>query len=126
LRVLLDTAAFIYAATTPERLGRRATPIIEDLQSVLELSSISLVEIAIKFALGKITFSAGLVREAIELLNMRILPFTAEHGFEVFTLPPHHRDPFDRQIIAQALAEQIAVVTPDESFCLYQGLKVIW
>lgn len=126
MRVLLDTATFIYAAKTPERLSRRAAPLIENLQSVLELSSISLVEIAIKFALGKITFSAELVREAIERLNIRVLPFTVDHGFGVFTVPPHHRDPFDRQIIAQALAEQIVVVTPDESFRLYKKLRVIW
>ena len=47
-------------------------------------------------------------------------------SFRLFNLPTHHTDPFDRQIIAQALVENVAVVTPDESFHLYDGLKVVW
>jgi PIN domain nuclease of toxin-antitoxin system len=54
------------------------------------------------------------------------LPYRADHAFSLFDLPLHHSDPFDRQIIAQALSEQIPVVTPDEKFGLYKGLKVIW
>jgi PIN domain nuclease of toxin-antitoxin system len=126
MRVLLDTAAFIHAAKTPEHLGGRALAIIEDPDSLLELSSISVVEIAIKSTLGKIAFTADLTREALGRLNVRILPYKAEHGFEIFNLPRHHRDPFDRQIISQALAEGIAVITPDNSFRLYAGVKVIW
>jgi PIN domain nuclease of toxin-antitoxin system len=59
-------------------------------------------------------------------LDIRTLPFTAEHAFQLFELPLHHGDPFDRQIIAQALSEQIPVVTPDEKFRLYHGLSVVW
>jgi PIN domain nuclease of toxin-antitoxin system len=57
---------------------------------------------------------------------LRVLPYTAEHAFRLFALPAHHADPFDRQIIAQALVENVAVVTPDESFSLYEGLTVVW
>lgn len=126
MRVLLDTAAFIYAAKTPENLSRRSISIIEDVATVLELSSVSLVEIAIKSMLGKITFSVELTRQAIDRLNIRILPFTAEHGFSFFSVPLHHRDPFDRQIIAQALMEEMPIVTPDHHFQSYKGLRVIW
>jgi PIN domain nuclease of toxin-antitoxin system len=126
VRVLLDTAAFIYAAKEPERLSRPAASVIEDLESVLDLSSVSLVEIAIKSALGKITFSAELTREAIERLSVRVLPFTSEHGFGFFLLPLRHANSFDRQIIAQAISEQIPVVTPGKHFRLYSGLRVIW
>ena len=66
------------------------------------------------------------MKQALEDMDVRVLPFTAEHAFHVFEVPAHHRDPFDRQIIAQALSEQIPVVTPDEKFRLYSGLKVIW
>ena len=59
-------------------------------------------------------------------LRLRVLPYASEHAFRLFDLPTHHPDPFDRQIIAQALVENVAVVTPDESFTLYDGLKVIW
>jgi len=58
--------------------------------------------------------------------RLRILPYTAHHAFYLFHLPPHHADPFDRQIIAQAVCEKIPVVTCDEKFSLYKDLKVLW
>jgi len=61
-----------------------------------------------------------------EDLKLRVLPYTGRHAYQLFGLPLHHSDPFDRQIIAQALAENIPVVTPDEKFSLYKGLKIIW
>ena len=92
----------------------------------LELSAISLTEIAIKNKVGKLTFPAEVVRRAIEALSIRIVPYTAEHAFRLFDLPLHHRDPFDRQIIAQALSEDIPIVTPDKQFSAYKGIKIIW
>jgi len=63
---------------------------------------------------------------AIDDLKLRVLPYTARHAYQLFGLPLHHADPFDRQIIAQALAEIVPVVTPDEKFSLYKGLTIIW
>jgi PIN domain nuclease of toxin-antitoxin system len=94
--------------------------------AIREISAISLSEIAIKAAKGKLTFGQGDLSAGIASLRLRVLPYTAEHAFRLFDLPPHHAGPFDRQIIAQALAEGIPVVTSDETFRLYQGLKVIW
>ena len=59
-------------------------------------------------------------------LQLRVLPYTGEHAFRLFDLPTHHADPFGRQIVAQALVENVPVVTPDEAFSLYEGLKVLW
>jgi len=59
-------------------------------------------------------------------LRLRVLPYAAKHAFRLFDLPSHHADPFDRQIIAQALVENVPIVTPDEAFNLYEGLKVVW
>ncbi len=94
--------------------------------NILELSSVSLAEIAIKAALGKLELSAAIVRQAIHDLDIRVLPYSAEHAYHLFDLPRHHGDPFDRQIIAQALAEEIPVVTSDEKFALYKGIRIIW
>ena len=58
--------------------------------------------------------------------RLRVLPYSEEHAFRLFDLPTHHPDPFDRHIIAQALVEHVPVVTPDHSFTLYEGLKVVW
>ena len=126
VRLLLDTAILIYAVESPERLSKRAAAALENPENILELSAISLAEIAIKANLGKLGLSAAIARQAIEDLGIRVLPYTVEHALHLFNLPPHHGDPFDRQIIAQALSEQIPVVTPDEKFRLYSGLKVIW
>jgi PIN domain nuclease of toxin-antitoxin system len=126
VRLLLDTAVFVYAMQAPERLSLKADVALRFPQNALELSSISLSEIAIKTAVGKLKFSAEAAREAAENLGVRILPYTAEHAFRLFELPLHHRDPFDRQIIAQALVEKIPVITPDDKFERYAGLKIIW
>ena len=125
-RLLLDTAVLIYAVDSPEQLSRRAAAALQDETTSLELSAVSLTEIAIKNKVGKLTFPAEVVRRAIESLGIRIVPYTAEHSFHLFELPLHHRDPFDRQIIAQALVEKIPIVTPDVKFGGYKGLKVFW
>jgi PIN domain nuclease of toxin-antitoxin system len=126
VRLLLDTAILIYAVESPERLSKRAASALKNLDNVLELSAISLAEIAIKAALGKLRLSAEVAQQALDDLDIRILPWTAAHAFHLFELPLHHGDPFDRQIIAQALSEKIPIVTPDEKFRLYKGLKLIW
>jgi PIN domain nuclease of toxin-antitoxin system len=126
VRLLIDTATLIYAVEAPERLTERASAALRNPGNVLELSTISITEIAIKESLGKLRVTAAIVRQAVQDLDIRILPYTGEHGFRLFELLPHHSDPFDRQIIAQALFEKLPVVTPDEKFKLYSGLKIIW
>ena len=126
MRLLLDTAILIYAVEAPERLSKRAAATLENPGNVLELSAISITEIAIKTSLGKLRVTAAMARQAVQDLDIRILPYTGEHALRLFELPPHHGDPFDRQIISQALCEKIPVVTPDEKFRLYGGLKIIW
>jgi len=126
VRLLLDTAVLIFAVEAPDRLSRRATAALKNPENVRELSSISLAEIAVKSSLGKLSISAPLARQALDDLDVRVLPFTSDHAFRLFELPAHHRDPFDRQIIAHALSEDIAVVTPDRQFSSYKGLKLIW
>jgi PIN domain nuclease of toxin-antitoxin system len=126
VRLLLDTAALIFAVEAPDRLSRRAAAALKSSGNVRELSSISLVEIAVKSSLGKLSISSQIARQALDDLDVRVLPFTSDHAFPLLELPVHHRDPFDRQIIAQALSEDIPVVTPDRQFSSYKGLKVIW
>jgi PIN domain nuclease of toxin-antitoxin system len=126
VRILLDTAVLIYAVEAPERLSKRVAAALQNPENVVELSAISLVEIAIKSGLGKLGVSAAIARQAVEDLDIRILTFTAEHALHLFDLPLHHGDPFDRQIITQALVEKIPVATPDEKFNLYKGLRIVW
>ena len=126
MRILLDTVTFLWATSSPAQLSRRAMAALRNESAVREMSAISLSEIAIKSARGKLTFGQDDINFGIAALRLRVLPYTAEHAFRLFDLPLHHGDPFDRQIIAQALAENLPVVTSDETFRLYKGVKVIW
>jgi PIN domain nuclease of toxin-antitoxin system len=126
VRLLLDTAILIWAAESPEQLTRRATAAIRNPENVLEVSAFSLSEIAIKAARGKLQLTVDGVQQALRDLDIRILPYTGEHAFRLFELPLRHSDPFDRPIIAQALAESIPIVTSDQAFHLYEGLRIIW
>ena len=126
MRLLLDTAVLIYAMESPERISKRASVVLRNPDSVLELSAISLSEIAIKTSVGKLAFSAGIIERALEELDIRVLPYTGQHAIQLFSLPLHHRDPFDRLIIAQVLCEEIPLVTPDQKLSLYDGVKIIW
>lgn len=126
MRLLLDTATFIWSVMSPERVSRVAVESMTEENAVREISVLSLSEIAIKHANGKLRFPKMDVEVGIEDLRLRILPYTANHAYEFFALPLRHTDPFDRMIIAQAISEGIPIVTSDDKFSLYKGLKVIW
>ncbi len=99
---------------------------MQDGSAVREFSSVSISEIAIKEAKGKLNLCKDDIQLAAEDLKLRFLPYTADHALALLGLPLHHRDPFDRQLIAQATFEGIPIVTADEKFKLYKGLKVVW
>jgi PIN domain nuclease of toxin-antitoxin system len=91
-----------------------------------ELSVISLAEIAMKNAAGKLNLSREDALDALRRLQVSMLPYAEAHVLELMALPVHHRDPFDRMLIAQALAEGVAVMTCDKEFRKYKGLQLIW
>ena len=126
MRVLLDTATFLWAVSSPERISSRAKSVLAGQGTVREISVISLSEIAIKQARGKLSFDKDDLGRGVADLRLKVLPYTERHAYRLFELPLHHADPFDRQIIAQALAENIPVVTSDAAFNLYRDLKVSW
>src|SRR5579863_51319 len=125
LRILIDTSVLIFAALEPSRLTRKAFSILADSETTPEISIVSIAEIALKNATGKLVFPAIDVRHSMDDLEIRLLPFTADHAFRLFDLPLHHRDPFDRQIIAQSLHEKIPLITSDQKFNLYGG-EILW
>jgi PIN domain nuclease of toxin-antitoxin system len=126
MRLILDTVTFIWAVSAPERLSRAAMSALRKGNAVREISAVSLTEIAVKQARGKLTFGKADAMAGVADLRLRVLPYNAEHAFRLFDLPIRHGDPFDRQIIAQALVEDVPLVTPDEAFRLYEGLEVVW
>jgi PIN domain nuclease of toxin-antitoxin system len=126
MRALLDTVAFLFAIEDPDRLSRKARTVMRDPANLRELSVISLAEIAMKNAAGKLNLSREDAMDALRRLQVSMVPYAEAHAFELMTLPVHHRDPFDRMLIAQALAEDLPVMTCDKEFRKYKGLEVIW
>jgi PIN domain nuclease of toxin-antitoxin system len=120
-RALLDTHVWLWMLTDPERLGT-AQRLVSDTQSELLLSAVSSWEIAIKHALGRLPLPeppASYVPARIRSTQVTPLPVEHSHALEVASLPPHHRDPFDRLLIAQARVEGVAIVTADAVMAHY-------
>ena len=90
------------------------------------LSTVSIVEIAVKYSISKLDMSGNDTSAAIRDLRITVLSLEPEHALALFSLPQHHRDPFDRMILATALSEGLPVVTGDRIFRRYSGVKVIW
>ena len=127
MRLLLDTHALIWHFEKNESLGRRAKTIIGDSKSHVFVSVASLWEMAIKNSLGKIRFGHTLREIYLDYIaaGADILPVSPEHAMAVEGLPWHHRDPFDRMLIAQAMTENLTLVTRDAQFDRYD-VRIIW
>jgi PIN domain nuclease of toxin-antitoxin system len=124
VKLLLDTHAALWWLDDDERFGDAAARHLVDGANQVLLSAAVVWEVAIKRALGKLEAPAGL---AEALLSAGALPLAIgiEHAAAVEGLPPHHRDPFDRLLIAQAAIEGAVVVTRDEAFRPY-GVPLLW
>lgn len=122
MRILLDTQCWLWMALAPERLGAEARGLVETTQNELVLSAASAWEIAIKHAIGKLRLPAPperFVPSRQVTLRTLALPIDQDHALRVGTLPAHHRDPFDRMLIAQAQAEGLPILTADPVFSRY-------
>ena len=123
MNLLLDTHIFLWWRANEPRLGAEARTAISDADVVF-VSVASAWEVAIKMSLGKLRLE-GRFGDGVDQSGFRPLPITFEHAEHVSSLPPHHRDPFDRLLIAQALSEGLTVVTGDRKFKPYK-IPVVW
>lgn len=124
MRLLLDTHVLLWAIQDPERLDFDTRDLIENAANVVLFSAASLWEIAIKAKLGRADFAVSPQRvlHAARLTGFEELPVTADTATRVADLPMHHRDPFDRLLVAQALAEQVPLYTADPVLRSYSEL----
>jgi PIN domain nuclease of toxin-antitoxin system len=126
MAVLLDTHVFLWWVTDDPRLTKRARRTIAATACLLSVASCW--EMAIKASLGKLTLPGAVdrfVQEQLEVNGFTLLPITLEHTGRIAALPFHHRDPFDRLLAAQALAEGVSVVSADPVFRRY-GVTRVW
>ena len=124
-RLLLDTEVAVWLLLGDRtRVSTAAVQALEDTSSEVALSAASVWEIAIKRSLGKVTLPDGWT-EALRRLRFQPMPVTAIHAAAVEHLPWHHRDPFDRLLVAQAAVERCALVTADNRLAAYP-VETLW
>jgi PIN domain nuclease of toxin-antitoxin system len=116
--LLLDSQVVLWSLQRPERLPAKVLASITDPVNSVDVSVATLWELAIKQSIGKLTVDGDL-REHLTLQAFSELPVLGDHALAVRDLPAHHRDPFDRLLIAQARCEGLTIVTSDRAFAAY-------
>ncbi|MGH8705852.1 MAG: type II toxin-antitoxin system VapC family toxin [Burkholderiales bacterium] len=125
MKLLLDTHALLWYLTTPEKLPAVAHRAIQSADNEVYASLASAWEIAIKVAIGRLEFDAQGLERALPAVGVEPLGISFEHTARVANLPPHHHDPFDRMLVAQALCESMILVSRDRTLARY-GVKLLW
>ena len=128
MRVLLDTHALVWALAEPERLSSRARTTIANPATDAYVSMASAWELGILDSLGRVRLRVSLeaiFSEGLAALRVRLLPIQLQHVVRVAALPRHHRDPFDRLLIATAMTEKLTLITADREFKKY-GVVTLW
>lgn len=128
MRLLLDTHAFIWYTTDSSRLTTTGPALIDNGDNDILLSTASVWEMAIKHSIGRLNLSMPFmefIKQQIAVNRIEILEISLDHIEVVASLPLHHRDPFDRLIIAQSMAEQIPVLSVDGIFDAY-AIARLW
>ena len=122
MKVLLDTQVWLWMLAAPERLSKRSRALVISAENELVLSAASAWEIAIKYGLGKLQLPeppSEYIPRLMARTGITPLPVHHRHALYVASLPRHHRDPFDRLLIAQAQLEELPILTADRTFRRY-------
>ena len=128
MKLLLDTHTFIWWDSEPAKLSASALSACQDQANTLILSVVSVWEIQIKSQLGKLKFNLPLseiIQSQRQMNNVQVLTLELDHVLELQNLPYHHKDPFDRLLIAQANVEDVLLVSGDSIFSEYT-INLIW
>lgn len=128
MRILLDTHAFLWWVSNDPRLSTKARSLVEDISNEIVVSAVSGLEIAIKSQIGKLTVASDLERFISNQITQNyftILPVQLPHTLHIHTLPMHHRDPFDRMLVAQSQLENLSILTVDPLITQYD-VTTIW
>ena len=123
MRLLLDTRILLWAAGAPDRLSEKAIALLTDVSNELLFSAASMWEIVIKSGLGRDDFQvdARQLRTALLVNGYHELPVSSLHALTLADLPTLHKDPFDRMLLAQAIRDELTLVTADSLLTAYPG-----
>jgi len=127
MNLLIDTHIFVWLQIELRKLSAKRIQMLEDKSNTLFLSLASVWELQLKIQLGKFSFPKPLpevIQAQQEINDLRILPITPEHIYELENLPFHHKDPFDRLLIAQSIVEDFTLITDDPKFSDY-SVKIL-
>ena len=128
MRVLLDTHALLWWHEGSPDLSQRALDAVRDPANTVYLSVVNVWEAQIKHQLGKLTLQSSLreiVRQQHRINGFGLLSVRVDHVYRLDTMPMHHRDPFDRLLVAQALSEDLVLVSKDEKLTPYAA-TILW
>jgi PIN domain nuclease of toxin-antitoxin system len=128
VRYLLDTGVWLWSVGEPSRISRKARDVLADVSQEMFLSAVTSWEVAIKAASGKLQLPEPpdlYVPRRMAAQGLRPLAVSHQHALAVFGLPAHHRDPFDRLLIAQGKVEEMTVISADRMFDRYP-VQLLW
>ena len=123
MNIIIDTHIFLWSLSTPSKLGKSKRSALEDLSNTIYVSSITVAELMIKASIGKIEIDFNPVELAAET-GFALMDFSAEAALLLKDMPFHHKDPFDRMLVAQSIVENCHLMTNDPKIMQYQ-CKVI-
>jgi PIN domain nuclease of toxin-antitoxin system len=128
VNALIDTHVFLWWINDDPRLAPSTRGLLNERTTVVRFSVVSVWEMAIKAGLGRLRVPAdfgGFLARQLAVNRFEVLPILLPHALRVVDLPPHHRDPFDRMLVAQAMVENLSLVSADASFDAY-GIQRFW
>jgi len=128
MKILLDTNAFLWAVSNDPQLSARARTLIDDHETTMFFSVAGIWEIVIKTQIGRLKFPKPVVDYVIRKMvehSVKALPIDLKHMRRLEMLPPYHRDPFDRVMLAQCLEEDLAILSSDKLLKRYP-VRLIW
>ena len=128
MKYLLDTVVWLWSLDSVGRINQQALELLNNGAEEIYFSAATAWEVSIKASLGKLKLPSAPARcisSFTERQRLRALPVTTLHAFKVYELPHHHRDPFDRLLIAQAIVEDMTILTADKDFRKY-SVDIVW
>lgn len=128
MNILIDTVTFLWLTNNPELLSKKAFALCKDPENILFLSSISAAELSIKHQLGKFLLPSApsiFIPEQRNIHGIQTLALEEDVVMLLESLPSHHKDPFDRLLVCQALAHDFTILTPDSHIRSYK-VKTVW